>query len=80
MYLTWSQKEDLLNNGCMRQFLSSAYEGLQLSGTDIVQSNVDYDISLHVLICNIRDTPAIIVEAMPELELMRERFGRALGY
>ncbi len=50
---------------------------LQLSDTDKFESNVDYDKSLHVLIGNIRDEPAIIFEAMAELELMRERFDRA---
>ena len=84
----------LQNSSFIRQHIDSSHDSLfdadhlmtrlatrlQLSDTDKFESNVDYDKSLHVLIGNIRDEPAIILEAKAELELMRERFVHALGY
>ena len=78
----------LQNSSFIRQHIDSSHDSLfdadhlmtqlttrlQLSDIDKFESNVDYDKSLHVLIGNIRDEPAIILEAKAELELMRERF------
>jgi hypothetical protein len=86
--------EKILNSSFIRQHIDSSHDSLfdadhlmtqlttrlQLSDIDKFESNVDYDKSLHVLIGNIRDEPAIILEAKAELELMRERFVHALGY
>ncbi|KAL3787325.1 hypothetical protein ACHAW5_009334 [Stephanodiscus triporus] len=80
----------LQNNSSIRQYIDSSQDSLfdvdrlltrlatrlQLSGTD----NGGSYVSSNVFIGNMGDKPAIIFEAMAELELMRERFDRALGY
>lgn len=84
----------LRNDSSIRQYIDSSQDSLfdvdrlltrlatrlQLSGTDNSGSYVDNDLSSNIFIGNMGDKPAIIVEAMAELELMRERFDRALGY
>lgn len=78
-------KSSLQNNGSIRQSIDSSQDSLfdiehlltrlgtrlQLSANDVVSSNV--------LIGSRGENPAI-VEIMAELELMRERYDRALGY
>ncbi|KAL7543859.1 hypothetical protein ACHAXR_013228 [Thalassiosira sp. AJA248-18] len=53
---------------------------LQLSGTDNSGIPINNGSSSNILLGNMKDHSAVIVESMAELELMRERFDRALGY
>ena len=72
-----SSKDSLFDVGHMIVRLS---ERLQPSDTDDKESLAINDMSSNVVIGTTTDNSAVIVESMAELELMRERLDRALGY
>ena len=53
---------------------------LQTSNADGSENIVDNDRSSLVLLGNMNQKSLVVIESMAELELMRERFDRALGY
>ena len=53
---------------------------LQLGDNDSSGSIADYDRSSNIVLGDMKDNYAVIIESMAELELMGERFDRALGY
>lgn len=81
-------------NNSIRQYIDSSKDSLfdidhliarlaarlQLSDRDDGGSVIDHHRSSDVLLGNMKSESAILVESMAELELMRECYGRALGY
>ena len=53
---------------------------LQLNSIDDGGRSPDYDRSSSVILGNMRANSAVLVESLAELEIMRERYDRALGY
>jgi len=72
-----SSKDSLFDVGHLITRLTAR---LQLGDNANSGSLADYDRSSNIVLGDMKDNHAVIIESMAELELMGERFDRALGY
>lgn len=84
----------LTQNNSIRQHIDSSKDSLfgvehliaritarfQLNSSDKSGILADYDTSSKIVLGTMKHNYAVVIESMAELELMRERFDRALGY